>query len=30
MLPMYYDMLLERRLIQDVKKGTPMVWGLVG
>ena len=28
--PKYYDMLLGRRVNQDVKKGTPMGWGLVG
>jgi len=28
--PMYYDLLLGRRVNQDVKKGTPMAWGLVG
>lgn len=28
--PKYYDLLLGRRLNQDVKKGTPMAWGLVG
>ena len=30
MLPKYYDMLLGRRVILDVKNGTPMVSGLVG
>ncbi len=28
--PKYYEMLLGRRVNQDVKKGTPMNWGLVG
>jgi N-acetylneuraminate synthase len=28
--PKYYDLLLGRRVNQDVKKGTPMGWGLVG
>ncbi len=28
--PKYYDMLLGRRGNQDVKKGTPMGWGLIG
>ncbi len=28
--PKYYDMLLGRPVNQDVKKGTPMGWGLVG
>jgi hypothetical protein len=28
--PKYYDMLLGRRVNRDVKKGTPMGWGLVG
>lgn len=28
--PKYYDMLLGRRVNQDVKKGTPMGWRLVG
>ena len=28
--PKYYDMLLGRRVNRDVKKGTPMEWGLVG
>jgi len=28
--PKYYDMLLGRRVIQDVKKGTPMRWELIG
>lgn len=30
LLPKYYEMLLGRRVNQDVKKGTPMGWGLVG
>ena len=28
--PKYYDMLLGRRVNQNVKKGTPMEWGLIG
>ena len=28
--PKYFDLLLGRRVNQDVKKGTPMGWGLVG
>lgn len=28
--PKYYDILLGRRVNQDVKKGTPMTWQLVG
>ena len=28
--PKYYDILLGRRVTQNVKKGTPMGWGLVG
>lgn len=28
--PKYYEMLLGRRVNQDVKKGTPMEWGLIG
>ena len=28
--PKFYDMLLGRRVNRDVKKGTPMGWGLVG
>ena len=28
--PKYYEMLLGRRVNQDVKKGTPMGWGLIG
>jgi len=28
--PKYYDMLLGRRVNRDVKKGTPMGWGLIG
>ena len=28
--PKYYDMLLGRRISRDVKKGTPMVWDLIG
>lgn len=28
--PKYYDMLLGRRVNQDVKKGTPMGWELIG
>ncbi len=28
--PKYYDILLGRRVNQDVKKGTPMAWRLVG
>ena len=28
--PKYFDMLLGRRVNQDVKKGTPMGWGLIG
>jgi len=28
--PRYYDMLLGRRVNQNVKKGTPMTWRLVG
>ena len=28
--PKYYDLLLGRRVNQDVKMGTPMGWGLVG
>lgn len=28
--PKYYEMLLGRRVNQDVKKGTPMAWGLIG
>jgi len=28
--PKYFDILLGRRVNQDVKKGTPMGWGLVG
>lgn len=27
--PKYYDLLLGRRVNQDVKKGTPMTWGLI-
>ncbi len=30
LLPKYYETLLGRRVNQDVKKGTPMVWRLVG
>ena len=30
LLPKYYDILLGRRVNQDVKKGTPMAWRLVG
>ncbi len=29
LLPKYYDLLLGRRVNRDVKKGTPMAWGLV-
>lgn len=28
--PKYFDILLGRRVNQDVKRGTPMSWGLVG
>ena len=28
--PKYYEMLLGRRVNQNVKKGTPMGWGLIG
>jgi sialic acid synthase SpsE len=28
--PKFYDELLGRRVNQDVKKGTPMAWKLVG
>jgi N-acetylneuraminate synthase len=28
--PRYYDMLLGHRVNQDVKKATPMAWGLIG
>ncbi len=28
--PKYYDLLLGRRINQDVKKGTPMAWNLMG
>jgi sialic acid synthase SpsE len=28
--PKYYDILLGRRVNQDVKKGTPMAWRLIG
>jgi len=28
--PKYYEMLLGRRVNQDVKKGTPMRWVLIG
>lgn len=27
--PKYYDMLLGRRVIRDVEKGTPVSWELV-
>jgi len=30
LLPKYYDLLLGRRINQDVKKGTPMSWKLIG
>jgi pseudaminic acid synthase len=29
LMPKYYDILLGRRVSQDVKKGTPMAWSLV-
>ena len=29
LLPMYYDQLLGKQVIKDVKAGTPMSWGLV-
>ncbi len=28
--PKYYDVLLGKKASQDIKKGTPMEWGLVG
>jgi sialic acid synthase SpsE len=28
--PKFYEKLLGRRVNQDVKKGTPMDWGLLG
>jgi N-acetylneuraminate synthase len=28
--PRYYEMLLGRRVNQDIRKGTPMEWGLIG
>ena len=28
--PKYYDVLLGRQVNREVKKGTPMGWGLIG